>query len=117
MDLEQIADVELPSKGVYKFVLVEVRKGEETKKVLVGSPDYGYHAEILSDYRSRLEDGVRVERVLGGGRVEVGRAEIRTYGYSQSYGTAPQEEVERLLKRHISDKSDVSLKVKMGSGY
>ncbi len=114
--LEELAAVELPTLGTYKFIVAKVSDGTNTKDVLVGSPKYGSHADIASAYKRNLPDGVQVGYPSGGGRIEVTDKTIYAYGYSIDYGKAPQELVQKLLEDYAKNKN-LEVKVEMGTGY
>ncbi len=114
--LEDLTTVELPTQGTYKFIVVEISDGANNKKVLVGSPNYGYHADIADAYSRKLPDGITMRCPCGGGRIRLTDKEIYAYGHSGSYGTAPQDLVEELLRNYAKDKG-LQVKVEMGVGY
>ncbi len=114
--LEELAAVELPTLGTYKFIVAEISDGKSIKAVLVGSPKYGYHADIASAYSRHLPDGVQMGYPSGGGRIRVTDKLLYAYGYSGSYGIAPQETVQKLLEDYAKNKG-LEVKVEMGTGY
>lgn len=117
MSIDNIVSVKLPETGRYKFVLVDVTDGERTKPVLVAGPGE-YHRDVAEDYEQSLPSGIRLSRINGGGRVEVGNGSIYAFGVSMGYGTAPQSQVESLLRAYVStEKPGTSIKVEMGVGY
>ncbi|MBI4440671.1 hypothetical protein HY639_00745 [Candidatus Woesearchaeota archaeon] len=116
--LEELVDVDLPAWGTYKFILVKVGDNKSEKSVLVGRPGLSYHDDVLAAYARTLPGGIQVQNVLGGGRIRVSSEELYAYGYSGSFGEAPQEEVENILKQYIEqNKLPAKLKVEMGKGY
>jgi len=116
MKLEDLVTVELPTQGTYKFIVAEISDGTITKDVLVGSPNYSYHADIADAYSRKLPEGITMGYPSGGGRIRVTDKQLYAYGYSGSYGEAPQELVEKILKPYAEEKN-LGLKVKMGEGY
>lgn len=114
--LEELATVELPSQGTYKFIVAEITDGTDTKHVLIGWPRYAWHADIADAYRHELPVGIKMCYPRGGGRITMTSTQLHAYGYSGSYGTAPQELVEKLLKPYAEEKK-LELKVEMGKGY
>ncbi|MBI4441292.1 hypothetical protein HY639_03930 [Candidatus Woesearchaeota archaeon] len=109
--LEELASVELPTEGTYKFIVLQVTDGTKTKEVLVGNPYCEYHADIRAEYCSKLPKTLRAQCV-GGGRIRVSDKQLYAYGYSGSYGEAPQILVEQLLNT-----TDKVVRVEMGVGY
>ncbi len=117
MSIDEIASVKLPETGRYKFVLVDVTDGEKTKQVFVAGPG-SYHQDVAENFESTLPNGIRLSRIMGGGRVELANGSIYAFGYSGDYGTAPQDQVESLLRTYVSKKKpETSIKVEMGVGY
>jgi len=117
MSLEKIVNVKLPETGRYKFVLVDVTDGENTKPVLVAGPGE-YHQDVAENFRYSLPAGIRLSRIRGGGRVELGTGSIYAFGESMGYGMAPQDQVESLLRTYVSEqKHGTSVRVEMGVGY
>lgn len=116
--LDDIASVELPKKGIMKFILCEISDGENTKMVFVGNPKYGYHRDIAEWYKDNTlrPNGIRCNDISGGGKINITEHEIFAYGYSGSYGEAPQDEVEKVLEPYAENKKK-KLTVKMGEGY
>lgn len=115
-NLEELTTVHLPVQGTYKFIVAEISDGTTAKEILVGSPNYSYHADIADAYSRKLPDGIRMSYPSGGGRIRVTDKQLYAYGYSGSYGEAPQELVEKLLKPY-AEENNLELKVKMGEGY
>lgn len=98
--LDGIQPVQLPeSESNYKFVLFQVSAGASQKLVIVGQPRYSYHRGIVGIVCDQLPPELEM-KVLGGGRVEVSKNQIRAYGSSGDYGPAPQDKVKNLLDEH-----------------
>lgn len=114
--LEEIATVNLPDYGTYKFIVAEITDGAKAKDILVGSPYHSYHADVANAYERRLPKGITMGYPSGGGRIRVTDKELYAYGHSGSYGTAPQNLVEELLRNYAKDKG-LQVKVEMGVGY
>ena len=114
MGSEDIVNIDLDGTGRYKFVCLEVSDGKETQEVLVGRLWCDYHSDIVDDYKTRHSE-LKVQ-VRGGGRIKVTPQELHAYGYSSSFGRAPQEMVEKLLADYAAGTSQ-QVKVEMGVGY
>ncbi|GEM_PF-1921403 len=88
-----------------KYILAKVRTGQDTNLAIV-SMNLEWHADIASAYSRELrKQGQNLECVLGGGRLEIDRTNktIQTYGNSGSYGYAPLDKVEAVLKENFPD--------------
>jgi len=88
-----------------KYILAKVRTGQGTNLAIV-SKDLEWHADIASTYSRELKKQEQsLESVLGGGRLEINNVEktIKTYGHSGSYGKAPLDLVEKVLKENFPD--------------
>jgi len=114
--LNELKTVLLPKSGTNKFVLVKVTDGQNDKDVLIATPWRKYHGELLSNYRKNLGEGLKVEKIHGGGRVWVNECNIHVYGRSTAFGMAPQELVKQLFEEHFLD-TVVKYKIEMGKGY
>lgn len=91
--------------GGHKYILAQVREGQESSLAVVSMP-LDWHSDIASAYRTRLSmQGQSLERVLGGGRLAISKARktIETYDESGSYGKAPLDLVEKVLKENFPD--------------
>jgi hypothetical protein len=82
-----------------KFVLVEV--GQETSEPAIflwGNPEVTWHKDIVQEI---LDAGFAVNRILGGGRIQVlpESQVIYVWGKSDRYGEAPSVRVIEILKR------------------
>jgi len=118
MSIDDIPNVELPSSGIYKFIVFEVTDGNKEKKILIGDPACEYHADIFRYYARKLPEGIRAKRPIGGGRIKISNDEIHAYGESSSYGIVPSNIVQELLEEHIKTKGlESKLNVEMGRGY
>ena len=116
MELNDLATVELPELGTYKFVVTRITNGRESKYVLVGNPNCDYHNSVYNLYRASLPQTVDAEEPIGGGRIRMTERELYAYGYSGSYGEPPQSIVEELLRQYAENKK-LSLRVEIGTGY
>ncbi len=115
-NLEELATVHLPAQGTYKFIVLPVTDGQNQTFVLVGDPSEEFHSDIYYSYCRMLPQKLRALEPLGGGRVRLTDTELYAYGYSGSYGQAPQELVENLLTPFAHEKN-LTLRVEMGVGY
>ena len=117
MSIDEIANVNLPDAGKFKFVLVDVTDGERTKPVLVAGPGEN-HRDIVKDFEFSLPMEMWLSEIKGGGRVELNPGSIYAFGESKWYGMAPQDQVENLLRAYVSEqKPETTVKVQMGVGY
>ncbi len=118
--LEELAAVELPTLGTYKFIVAEISDESDegnTKTVLFGFLGFPFDAaEIAHAYRRTLPEGIRIKDILGGGSIQVTDKTIYAYGRSYNYGIARQDIVEKLLQDYAKDKN-LEVKVEMGTGY
>ena len=96
--------VEIPSSGVFKYVLIELCDESASGKceILVrGNIRASYHADIYEPFESEVSRLHNISvRVLGGGRIRADEEtkEILVYGYSVAYGRANHEKTVDLIK-------------------
>ena|SRR3989344_2990565 len=91
--------------GDCKYIFAKVQEGQDTHLAVV-SMRLGYHRDIADTLEGRLDrQGQRLAQVLGGGRLAIDREAktIETYDYSGSYGHAPLNLVEAVLRENFPD--------------
>ncbi|XP_045879618.1 14 kDa phosphohistidine phosphatase isoform X2 [Meles meles] len=94
-DLAQIADVDIDSDGVFKYVLIRVHSAPpseagESKEIVRGYKWAEYHADIYDKVSGEIQKKGYSCECLGGGRISHHSQDkkIHVYGYSMGYGRA-----------------------------
>ncbi|XP_022357112.1 14 kDa phosphohistidine phosphatase isoform X2 [Enhydra lutris kenyoni] len=98
-DLAQIADVDIDSDGVFKYVLIRVHSARpseaptgESKDIVRGYKWAEYHgeADIYDKVSGEIQKKGYSCECLGGGRIshQSQDKKIHVYGYSMGYGRA-----------------------------
>ncbi|KAI6201843.1 hypothetical protein M3Y96_00885500 [Aphelenchoides besseyi] len=104
--LESLADVDIDSKGKFKYILIEVKdtKSNERKHIVRGYARCGYHADILGEMESKAPKGLSLNCV-GGGRIlhEPENKKLKVYGYSQGFGQADHKISVQILQKKYPD--------------
>ncbi|CAI8058101.1 14 kDa phosphohistidine phosphatase [Geodia barretti] len=84
--MDQVADVDIESDGVYKYILIKVsdKKSSASKMVVRGYSWADYHADILDRVSPKFHRLGLTYECLGGGRIDHNSRDklIKIYGYS-----------------------------------
>ncbi|XP_041064612.1 14 kDa phosphohistidine phosphatase isoform X1 [Carcharodon carcharias] len=90
--LASVADVEIDSDGVFKYILVRVSKkgGLEHKDVVRGNKTAEFHNNIFEKLSPEMEKLELECKCLGGGKIDHNskQKKIRVFGISMGFGKA-----------------------------
>ncbi|XP_055498183.1 14 kDa phosphohistidine phosphatase [Leucoraja erinacea] len=90
--LAGVADVEIDSDGVFKYILVKLsrRDGPEHKDIVRGTKSAEYHNHIFEKLTSEMEKLELDCKCLGGGKIDHNskQKKIRVFGLSTGFGKA-----------------------------
>lgn len=80
--------VRIDDQGIFKYILINITKGDTTHTVVRGWLDCDYHADVLAKFnRDEPQAGCKVS-CPGGGRISRQGQKITIFGYSVSFGKA-----------------------------
>eukprot|EP00210_Caulerpa_lentillifera_P000272 g265.t1 len=92
-------------QGRFKYILVRLIEGDQSKIIVRGLKGRAYHRDILEEVQAeaQLMAFKGKVNVLGGGRIEhdPSQEEIFIYGYSSAFGTALHDITSVLCKRNF----------------
>lgn len=89
-----------------KYILAKARNEQQEEYLIVASMPLSYHKDIARNLQDKLSlRKESLECILGGGYLGIDRdaKTIRTNGSSGSYGYAPLDKVESVLKENFPD--------------
>lgn len=103
--LGNVADVDIDSAGKFKYILIKLSAGGQSKYIVRGYSRCGYHADIYDEVTPALEkQGIECS-CPGGGRIEhkKGAKTLLVYGYSMGFGQADHSITVDILKKRYPD--------------
>jgi len=107
--MDSLADVDIDSEGVFKYILISVSDGKKKKHIVRGYASEEYHADIYDRVTPDLEAARVKHSVPGGGRIKhVAGKSLFVYGYSQGFGRADHAEAVRLLRQQYPTYESIS---------
>ncbi|KAI6240074.1 Sex-regulated protein janus-A [Aphelenchoides fujianensis] len=97
--IDAIEDVDIDSKGKFKYILIEAKDSNKSKFIVRGYGSCGFHADIFDKVEGKAPKGIRLNCV-GGGRIlhEPDAKKINVYGYSQGFGQADHAKSVEILR-------------------
>ncbi|XP_029473960.1 14 kDa phosphohistidine phosphatase-like [Rhinatrema bivittatum] len=98
--LVAVPEVEIDSEGVFKYILVRLKQGEEQRDVVRGTRSAEYHNHIFEKLNPEMEKLGIACKCLGGGKIEHNNKDkkIRVFGESTGYGKADHSVAVEKLK-------------------
>ncbi|CDJ47614.1 14 kDa phosphohistidine phosphatase, putative [Eimeria brunetti] len=99
--------------GRQKYTLIRIPKQDDMHAdiyLVRGDPKAEYHYQTAIETLNALQSRNILSDVLGGGRMDVLRAEkkVEIYGYSYQYGAADHSITAKMMKEHLGDEFIVS---------
>lgn len=108
MSFDSIPDVDIDSKGRFKYVLIKVFEKDNLanhKYIVRGYLRAGYHADVFEEVEPQIFRAGLDCHCTGGGRIEHKTKDktISVYGYSTGYGRADHTIAVEILKKKYPD--------------
>ncbi len=84
MSINDVPEVAIDQSGRFKYILIKLTQGGESKYVVRGTIRGEYHADILDEFQSTIKAIQCEVECVGGGRIlfEPAKKDIFVYGYS-----------------------------------
>ncbi|CAB3989917.1 14 kDa phosphohistidine phosphatase-like [Paramuricea clavata] len=101
--LDQVQNVDIDSKGRFKYILVKIKDGSHHKYIVRGYGRAGFHADIYDEILPELQRLGLHSDCVGGGRIEHNSdiGTILVYGYSIGFGRADHSISTEILKNYF----------------
>ncbi|XP_783577.1 14 kDa phosphohistidine phosphatase [Strongylocentrotus purpuratus] len=107
--LGRVDDVDIEASGKFKYILIQLSVGDQTKYIVRGYSHCGYHADIYDEVTPALEkQGINCS-CPGGGRIEHDKnaKTILVYGYSMGFGQADHSIAVKILQKKFPDYTSI----------
>ncbi|XP_054769738.2 14 kDa phosphohistidine phosphatase-like [Lytechinus pictus] len=99
--MQRVDEVDIDGSGRFKYILIKLSVGDQSKYIVRGYRRCGYHADIYDEVTPALEkQGIQCD-CPGGGRIEHDKnaKTILVYGYSMGFGQADHSMAVQILKK------------------
>ncbi|KAF7241424.1 14 kDa phosphohistidine phosphatase [Varanus komodoensis] len=99
--LRAVPEAEIDADGTFKYVLLRVERGADSRDIVRGSAAAEFHNHIVEKVNPEMEKLGFVCKCLGGGKIEHNSKDkkIRVFGLSTGYGKADHSVTAEILKR------------------
>eukprot|EP00795_Rhopilema_esculentum_P010757 gene10757-19545_t len=108
--LHSVSDVDIDNSGKFKYILIKVCAGSESKCIVRGFDWAEFHADIYDQVASGLSALGLTSECVGGGRIlhVPNEKKLFVYGYSMGFGKADHEITVQLLKKSYPTYNNIS---------
>eukprot|EP00794_Sanderia_malayensis_P015768 gene15768-17359_t len=108
--LQAIDSIDIDSSGRFKYVLIKVTDGSNSKFIARGYDWAEFHADIFEQVAPGLEALGLKPKCCGGGRIQhdAQKKKITVYGYSMAYGPADHKITVELLKEIYPNYNEIT---------
>ena len=106
---DEVKDSHMDPSGVFKYIQIDFKDGDQVKTVVRGYASCPYHADVLAKFEhEELKYYVKKDKIAscpGGGRIDFNPEEkkINIYGHSVGFGLANHQITKDILQKDYPD--------------
>lgn len=104
--LDKIDNVYIDDDGIFKYIQIYLKSGNQEKVIVRGYADLDLHMNIFKRFQDKENKQNKIEaKAIGGGRIDINKENktIFVYGYSKSYGICDHNSTCDLLIEKYND--------------